>query len=278
MVNYEGQRLKNARQSFGNAEHSREMHNQTLENFNLDIRKNSALRNRSFALSAFAGLVFSAGVLGTTTRLLQAGDGGIFRGVITRLLIAQAIAGGISIAYTSGLTLVFERIVYNIELKRELWEIENYLDGEIQEMVAIYRAQGLSKDEAMIVTNIFARRKASFANLMMVEELGYSRLEPPSPLEALVDAAVPAAIGYAAGSLPPFLPLVARRLSAAQVEVAGLCVLAVGTVTVSVALLDVFYGGYANRTREAKVALLNLFAVGVIFGAARMTSCLFCCV
>lgn len=274
MVKCEDQRLKETRRAFGDAKLSRETHDITLENFNIDIRENSALRNRSLVLSALAGLMCSAGVLGATSCGLRTDRGGGIRTALLGSVVMQAIAGGVAVAYTTGLALVFERIVYDIELNRELWEIENHLTGEIQEMVAIYMAQGLTEDDALMVTRVFAKRKTAFANLMMVEELGYPRLEPPSRREALVDAAVPAVIGYATGSLLPLIPLGWQRPTAVRVETVGLCVLAAGGVAVSFALSEVFYGSYANRKKELKIIASNLAVMGVIFGAARLASCL----
>ncbi|EKG04578.1 hypothetical protein TCSYLVIO_004364 [Trypanosoma cruzi] len=272
---HEYKHLNEARRAFGNAQRSREIHERGLEKFNIEIRKNSALRNRSLVLSSFGGLLSAAGVLGATSGLQQVGGRGFARATLIGQLLLQAVTGGGAAAYTVCLGLVFERLVYDIELKRELWEIENHLVGEIQEMVAIYKAQGLSEDDALMVTRVFAKHRKRFANLMMVEELGYSRLEPPCRREAFVDAAVPAAIGYTMGCLLPLVPLLARRLCASRTHEIGLCTLALGSVFVSVVQSEVFYGGYASKLKTVKVIACNLSAVGVIFGIARVASYFF---
>ncbi|RNF11210.1 uncharacterized protein Tco025E_06676 [Trypanosoma conorhini] len=271
----ESERLKEARQAFGDVNRSRESHDRRLEDFNVDIRKNSALRNRSLVLSSFAGLVTSAGLLGAASGLQHVDGRAGLPAMITGQLLLQAIAGGGAVAYTVCLALTFERIVYDVELKRELWEIENHLTGEIQEMVAIYKSQGFSEDDALMITRVFAKHRTPFANLMMVEELGYSRLEPPCPREAVVDAAVPAAVGYTMGCLLPLAPLLARRLCASRIQEVMLCTLTMGGVLVSAAQSEVFYGGYASKVKALKVIACNLSAVGVVFGAARLVSQLF---
>ncbi|RNF06106.1 hypothetical protein TraAM80_04102 [Trypanosoma rangeli] len=268
----ESERLKEARRAFGDVNRSRESHDRRLEDFNVDIRKNSALRNRSLVLSSFAGLVTAAGVFGATSGLRHVNDKCGFPTVITGQLLLQSIAGGGAVAYTACLALSFERTVYDVELKRELWEIENHLAGEIQEMVAIYKSQGLSEGDALTITRIFARHREPFANLMMVEELGYSRLEPPCRREAVVDAALPAAVGYTMGCLLPLAPLLARHLCASRVQVLVLCMLTTGGVFVSVAQSEVFYGSYVSNSKVLKVIACNLSAMGAVFGAARAAS------
>ncbi|ESL06833.1 hypothetical protein TRSC58_05486 [Trypanosoma rangeli SC58] len=268
----ESERLREARRAFGDVNRSRESHDRRLEDFNVDIRKNSALRNRSLVLSSFAGLVTAAGVLGATSGLQHVNGRCGFPAVITGQLLLQSIAGGGAVAYTVCLALSFERTVYDVELKRELWEIENHLAGEIQEMVAIYKSQGLSEGDALTITRIFARHREPFANLMMVEELGYSRLEPPCRREAVVDAALPAAVGYTMGCLLPLVPLLGRRLCASRVQALVLCMLTMGSVFVSVAQSEVFYGSYVRNSRALKVIACNLSAMGAVFATARAAS------
>lgn len=77
----------------------------------------------------------------------------------------------------------------------------------MQEMIQIYKAQGLSDQEALIVTRIFAKRKKSFAALMMVEELGYSRLDPLKLWEILVHVGLPTLCLKALSFTLPLLPL-----------------------------------------------------------------------
>ncbi|KAG8347814.1 putative VIT family [Trypanosoma vivax] len=254
------------RRVFGDPARSRELHDRRMECFNVEIRQNSALRNRSLVVSSLVGLTSSAGVLGAlcNTSLVEHGEAA--RSIT---LLVNATIGGIAIAYAVFRTLIFERVVYDIELKRELWEIDNHLGGEIQEMVAIYKAQGLSEDDATTITRIFAKHKSAFANLMMVEELGYSRLEPPGCREAIVDAAIPGTIGYTLGWMLPLFPLTIKCISVGQRELLSRCVLVIGTAAVSVAQSVVFYGSYLSVQRVAISMVWDLSATAILFGVAR---------
>ncbi|CCD13131.1 unnamed protein product [Trypanosoma congolense IL3000] len=262
-----------ARMAFGDPKRSRDVHDSRMERFNVEIRKNSALRNRALVSASLVGLSCAAGAIGA---LLGSGrtryKGMWLDQCLGPIVIAHAISGGAAIAYTVCRSLAFERNVYNVELDRELWEIENHIVGEIQEMVAIYRAQGLSEDEAYSITRTFAKHPQVFANLMMVEELGYSRLEPPAWREAIVDAAIPAGVGYTAGWVLPLLPLITTGLGSARSEVLSVCTLAAGTVVVSVGQSEVFFGGYTSLRKTFESIAWNLAAVSAISGLMYVLS------
>jgi len=57
------------------------------------------------------------------------------------------------------------------ERSREEWELENYPQGEIDEMIEIYESKGMSHDDAVQVINIMAQYKDFFVDVMMSQEL-----------------------------------------------------------------------------------------------------------
>ena len=57
------------------------------------------------------------------------------------------------------------------ERRREVWELENYPEGEIQEMVDIYVERGMEEQDASKVINTMAKYKDFFVDVMMAEEL-----------------------------------------------------------------------------------------------------------
>ena len=57
------------------------------------------------------------------------------------------------------------------ERKREEWELENYREGEIQEMVDIYINKGLTPEDARIVIETMAKYDDFFVDVMMQQEL-----------------------------------------------------------------------------------------------------------
>ena len=58
------------------------------------------------------------------------------------------------------------------ERARETWELENFPEGEIQEMVELFEEKGYTSDQAKQVVAILSTRKTAFVEFMMVEELG----------------------------------------------------------------------------------------------------------
>lgn len=62
------------------------------------------------------------------------------------------------------------------EYARESWELENYPEGEKQEMIELYEARGMSKTDATTIIESFSKYKKLFVDLMMREELSL-----PSP-------------------------------------------------------------------------------------------------
>lgn len=57
------------------------------------------------------------------------------------------------------------------EKKREEWEMENYPEGEIQEMIDIYVKKGLTPEDAKIVIKTMAKYENFFVDIMMQQEL-----------------------------------------------------------------------------------------------------------
>lgn len=58
------------------------------------------------------------------------------------------------------------------------WELENFPEGEIQEMVDLYTQKGMSEEDARVVIERMAKYPDFFVNIMMVEEL---ELQVPDP-------------------------------------------------------------------------------------------------
>jgi VIT family len=57
------------------------------------------------------------------------------------------------------------------ERDRETWEMENYREGEIQEMIEIYESKGMSHADAELVINTMSKYQDFFVDIMMTQEL-----------------------------------------------------------------------------------------------------------
>lgn len=57
------------------------------------------------------------------------------------------------------------------EREREMWEMENYPEGEVQEMEDIYVERGMEREDAKLVVRTMSKYKEFFVDVMMAEEL-----------------------------------------------------------------------------------------------------------
>jgi VIT1/CCC1 family predicted Fe2+/Mn2+ transporter len=57
------------------------------------------------------------------------------------------------------------------ERQREQWELENYPEGEMKEMMEIYEEKGMTPEDARTVITIMAKYKDFFVDVMMTQEL-----------------------------------------------------------------------------------------------------------
>jgi len=57
------------------------------------------------------------------------------------------------------------------ELERETWELDNFPEGEVLEMIDLYEQRGMSREDAEVVIMRMAKYKTFFVNVMMTEEL-----------------------------------------------------------------------------------------------------------
>lgn len=93
-------------------------------------------------------------------------------GVVLILGFANLIADGLSMAIGDYLSTKAEREYEHAEQVREVWEVENYPEGEKQEMVELYVGKGMSPQDASSIVEVLARNPKAWVDVMMVEELG----------------------------------------------------------------------------------------------------------
>lgn len=119
-----------------------------------------------------------------TTFAVVAGVAGasLSSGIVLIMGFANLIADGLSMAIGDYLSTKAENEYNHAERMREIWEVENYPEGEKQELIELYMGKGLSMEDASIITNILSKNKEAWVDVMMVEELGILE-EEESPLK-----------------------------------------------------------------------------------------------
>lgn len=125
-------------------------------------------------------------------------------------------------AVESSLKLVIGRIIFSItsvgvgeflsskaenewilsERRREKWEMDNYPEGEINEMIEIYESRGMSKEDATQVIRTMSKYKDFFVDVMMAEELALQVPEENHKIESMKEGVVMFCSFATFGSLP----------------------------------------------------------------------------
>lgn len=157
--------------------------------------------------------------------------------VILILGLANLLADGFSMASGAYLSTKSGREYYRKEYEREMWEVENFPDGERAELQELYQARGYSEDEARQLVDLHSRDKERWVRAMMVEELRML----PDERSPMGSALATLAAFVVAGALPLlvflaglFTPIPVFTSLIASVALAGLALFVLGASKVFV--------------------------------------------
>jgi VIT1/CCC1 family predicted Fe2+/Mn2+ transporter len=116
-------------------------------------------------------------------------SGNILMSVVLIIGLAKLVSGAIAMGVGDFMSSKAEMELIRVERKRELWECENFLRGEMEEMVSIYQEKGLKEETAKDMVNLMSGNRQAFVDVMMVQELGLkSTIDPWGPVKgALVN-------------------------------------------------------------------------------------------
>jgi VIT1/CCC1 family predicted Fe2+/Mn2+ transporter len=127
--------------------------------------------------------------------------------IIIAAVVAEIVAGSISMGLGGYLATATEAEHYALERKREEWEVENKPEIEKQEVAEIFEEYGLTATESEKLVESLSSRKKDWIDFMMRFELG---LEEPDKRRSVQSAAT---IGgaYVVGGLIPLAPYLFLR-------------------------------------------------------------------
>eukprot|EP00934_Nitzschia_sp_Nitz4_P001375 Nitzschia sp. Nitz4//scaffold48_size128905//70480//71730//NITZ4_003601-RA/size128905-augustus-gene-0.8-mRNA-1//1//CDS//3329552985//1375//frame0 len=111
------------------------------------------------------------GILTSFAIVAGAAGGGMSASVVLVLGFSNIFADALSMGVGEFLSSKAENEWILSERRREVWELENYPEGEIQEMIEIYEGQGMSHEDATLVVQTMAKYKDFFVDVMMQQEL-----------------------------------------------------------------------------------------------------------
>lgn len=111
------------------------------------------------------------GILTSFAIVAGAAGGGLSPEVVLVLGFSNIFADALSMGVGEFLSSKATNEWILSERKREEWEMENYPEGEIQEMVDIFKDKGMEHEDAKLVIETMAKYKDFFVDVMMAQEL-----------------------------------------------------------------------------------------------------------
>lgn len=111
------------------------------------------------------------GVLTAFALVAGAAGGNLEPSVVLVLGFSSIIADALSMGVGEFLSSKAENEWILSERDREAWEMDNYPEGEIAEMVEIFVLKGMNRDDAENVITTMAKYKDFFVDVMMSHEL-----------------------------------------------------------------------------------------------------------
>ncbi|MCR4335414.1 MAG: VIT1/CCC1 transporter family protein [archaeon] len=123
------------------------------------------------------------GIVTTFAVVAGSSGAGLGAGIIIVLGFANLLADGLSMAVGNYLSMKSEQDYYRAEKKRETWEVENYPEGEVEEIKQIYKRKGYTGQNLEKLVELITSKKTVWVDTMMVNELGMID-ESKDPLKA----------------------------------------------------------------------------------------------
>jgi len=111
------------------------------------------------------------GILTSFAIVAGAAGGGLSPQVVMILGFSNIFADALSMGVGEFLSSKANNEWILSERTREEWEMQNYPEGEIQEMIDIYKQKGMEHEDAKLVIETMAKYKDFFVDLMMAQEL-----------------------------------------------------------------------------------------------------------
>lgn len=182
--------------------------------------------------------------------------------------VAGLLAGAFSMAAGEYISMRSQRESYERELSLEAAELEEDPEAEAEELALIYRAKGLSADEAHQVAATIMKDPDSALETMAREELGLDPGELGSPWAA----ALSSLLAFALGAVVVILPYLLGGGSAALVTAVALTGLALFTVGGALGLVNgrpLLRSGLRQLLVGGGAALL-VFVFGHVIGAGGL--------
>jgi VIT1/CCC1 family predicted Fe2+/Mn2+ transporter len=214
-------------------------------------------RHRAAAGGALRAAVFGVndGLVSNLLLILGVSGGTANRGIILLAGLAGLLAGAFSMAAGEWVSVQSQRELYEREIAVEREEVLAFPEEELEELILIYQAKGLSEDEAQALARRIMRRPESAVDTLTREELGLAPGELGSPWVAALSS-------FGAFGIGAFIPVVPFLIGAGTAAL---------TVAVVLSAVTLFVVGSALALLTGRSALrggLRMVAIAAVVGLA----------
>lgn len=172
-------------------------------------------RHRASAGGALRAAVFGVndGLVSNILLILGVAGGTSERNIILLAGLAGLLAGAFSMAAGEWVSVQSQRELYEREIAVEREELSAFPEEELEELILIYQAKGLSEDEAKALAGRIMRRPETALDTLTREELGLA----PGDLGSPWVAALSSFGSFAVGALIPVVPFLLGSGTAALI-------------------------------------------------------------
>jgi VIT1/CCC1 family predicted Fe2+/Mn2+ transporter len=167
-------RLEEARQAYENRNLTASKKVHDAKTIKMAMEKHGSAGSQFIGNMVYGGL---DGIISIFAVVSGVAGASLSSGVLLILGAANLLGDGFSMGVGAFLSMKSEKEYYDRERQRELWEVENYPEGEKKELEAIYNKQGYPAADAKKLIDIKAKDKTRWVDAMMIEELGLVRDE-----------------------------------------------------------------------------------------------------
>ena len=204
----------------GDAELSRELH-----------RKNAHIKHESYHTTLGNDVIKSViyggldGIITTFSVICSAYASHLSPHIIFVMGVANVLADGMSMGHGDYFSEKVENDYVISQYKREQWEMDNYLEGEISEMVELYKTKySIPEEEARSLLEGMANTPKLFLDHMMVVELD---LMPPDGTANPLKNGI---VTFSSFIVFGFIPLIVYRLLESFIWACGATVLSLAAL------------------------------------------------
>lgn len=181
--------------------------------------------------------------------------------------LAGLLAGSCSMAMGEWLSVQGSRELYARQIATETEEVDEFPDEEREELVLIYRAKGLSMQEAGAIADRLMQNREAAVDTMVREELGIN----PKDLGGSAWAAAASSFGvFMVGAIIPVLPFLLLKGNDAVIASAvasAVALFLIGAVTSMFTARGAWFSGVRQLFIGAAAAGIT-YGAGHLFGVA----------